>query len=239
MTTRLLLLSSSRVPGDERYLTWAIDHVRDFLGDRVRTAVFVPWAGVTIPLEEYAARTRAAFSEMGCALRSVHESRDPCALVRDAEAVVVGGGNTFQLLHRMQETGVLEAIRERARDGVPYMGWSAGSNLACPTIRTTNDMPVVQPRSFDALGLVPFQINPHYTDYHPPGHRGETRADRLAEFVALNPGVTVVGLREGSVLRREGDQLHLLGTPTDAALFGVPDRSSIATGDVSFLLSAR
>ena len=239
MAFRLLLLSSSRVPGDERYLTWAAALIRDFMGDRVRTVAFVPWAGVTISLDDYTARTRAAFSEMGYALRSVHEGDDPCAVVRDADAVVVGGGNTFQLLRRVQDSGVLETIRERARDGMPYLGWSAGSNLSCPTIRTTNDMPVVQPRSFDALGLVPFQINPHYTDYHPPGHRGETRADRLAEFVALNPGVTVVGLREGSILRREGDQLHLLGTPPDAALFGHPDRTAIAPGDVSFLLRAR
>ena len=234
---RLLLFSSSRVPGDERYLTWAADLVRDFFGREVRTLAFVPFAGVTISFDEYTARTRDAFGEIGYEVRSVHEAGDPRAVVREADAVLVGGGNTFQLLARVYATGLRDVIRERVAAGMPYMGWSAGSNLACPTIRTTNDMPVVQPPAFDALGFVPFQVNPHYTDYHPPGHRGETRADRLAEFVALNPGVPVVGLREGSILRREGDQLQLLGAPPDAALFGLRDRTTIAPGDdLGFLL---
>ena len=233
---RLLLFSSSRVPGDERYLTWATELVRDFFGSGVRTLAFVPFAGVTISEDEYTGRTRDAFTEIGYEVRSVHEAKDPVALVRDADAIVVGGGNTFHLLSRVYATGLRDGIRERVASGTPYMGWSAGSNLACPTIRTTNDMPVVQPPSFEALGFLPFQINPHYTDYHPPGHRGETRADRLAEFVALNPGVPVLGLREGSILRREGERLSLLGAPPDAALFGHATRTSVSPGDVSFLL---
>jgi dipeptidase E len=129
----------------------------------------------------------------------------------NAEAIAVGGGNTFHLLKGMYEADILDAIRDRVRQGMPYMGWSAGSNVACPTIRTTNDMPIVEPPSFNALGLVPFQINPHYTDDHLEGHQGETREERLAEFIRANPGVYVVGLREGSMLRVEGDQLSLLG----------------------------
>ncbi len=115
----------------------------------------------------------------------------------------------------MQETGLVEAIRARVAAGAPYVGWSAGANVAGPSIRTTNDMPVVEPHGFAALGLVPFQINPHYTDAHPPGHRGETRAERLAEFVAANPGVPVVGLPEGTALHVHGAGFELLGA--DAA----------------------
>jgi dipeptidase E len=125
---------------------------------------------------------------------------------------MVGGGNTFHLLRGMYEKGLVEAIRGRVLTGVAsYIGWSAGSNVACPTIRTTNDMPIVEPPTLDALGLVPFQINPHYTDARLEGHRGETRDDRLAEFVHANPGVRVVGLREGTMLRVEGGRVALVG----------------------------
>jgi dipeptidase E len=126
--------------------------------------------------------------------------------------VVVGGGNTFALLKKMQEQGLVDAVRMAVAElGVPYVGWSAGSNVVCPTIRTTNDMPIVEPESFEAAGLVPFQINPHYTDAHPDGHAGETREQRIEEFIAANPGMTVAGLREGCLLRIEGDRRELVG----------------------------
>jgi dipeptidase E len=112
--------------------------------------------------------------------------------------VAVGGGNTFHLLARLYATGLLDAIRERVRSGTPYIGWSAGANVACPTIRTTNDMPIVEPPSFDALGLVPFQINAHFTDAAVPGHGGETRRQRIEEFLLANPGSQVVALPEGT-----------------------------------------
>ena len=237
MPPRLLLFSSSRHPADERYLTWAADLVRDFYGPQVRRIAFVPYAGVTISLDDYAARTREAFAEMGYELHSVHEAANPAAAVRAADGIAVGGGNTFRLLECLYDLGLLHAIGERVRTGMPYLGWSAGSNVACPTIRTTNDMPIVQPPSLDALDLLPFQLNPHYSDFHPPGHRGETRADRLAEFVALNPGVPVLALREGSILRRERDWLQLLGVPDDAVLFGTGPMQTVRRGDdLSFLL---
>jgi len=124
---------------------------------------------------------------------------------------VVGGGNTFRLLEQLERADLLTRIRGRVREGLPYIGWSAGANLACPTICTTNDMPIIEPRSFAALGLVPFQINPHYTNASLPNHGGETRDDRIVEFVALNPKAIVAGLREGSLLRVEGESLALLG----------------------------
>ncbi len=131
--------------------------------------------------------------------------------MRKAEAIVVGGGNTFQLLATLHAKGLVEAIRDRGRAGVPYVGWSAGSNVACPTMKTTNDMPIVEPKSLRATGLVRFQINPHYLDVHPQGHGGETREERILEFIAANPRLFVVGLREGSILRVEDGRISLLG----------------------------
>lgn len=234
---RALLLSSSRVPDREEYLTWAAAEIREFL-DGVRTVAFVPFAGVTISREEYAARTAEAFRAMGLDVVPVLQEPDAAERLRDAEAIVVGGGNTFWLLHLLQRTGALDVIGERVRGGVPFIGWSAGSNIACPTIRTTNDMPIVAPRSLDALGLVPFQVNPHFTDWQQPGHRGETRTDRLNEFIEVNRDVTVVGLREGGILRLDGSSLSLGGLPDDAILFrhGCPPRAVTRGADLSFLL---
>ena len=149
--------------------------------------------------------------ELGVEVRSVHRESNPARAVRAAEAVVVGGGNTFALIRAMQQQGLVQAIRERAFDGMPYIGWSAGSNVACPTICTTNDMPIVEPASFIAAGLVKFQINPHYTDAHPDGHAGETREQRILDYIAANPETYVAGLREGCMLRVEGDRLSLIG----------------------------
>jgi dipeptidase E len=151
-------------------------------------------------------------------VRGVHRAADPAALVGDAEAVAVGGGNTFHLLAHLYRAGLLDAVRARVAAGAPYVGWSAGSVVACPTLRTTNDMPVVEPPSFAALGLVGVQLNAHYTDFHPPGFQGETRAERLAEFDAANPGVPVVGLPEGSWLEARGPALTL-GGPHAAPVF--------------------
>jgi len=140
------------------------------------------------------------------------------ALVGFLAAIVVGGGNTFQLLTMIQEKKLIEPIRDKVLRETPYIGWSAGSNLACPSIRTTNDMPVVQPESFDAFNLVPFQINPHYLDANPEGHAGETREMRIEEFIEVNREMYVVGLREGTMFLIENDNIDLLG-PRDARIF--------------------
>src|SRR5262245_45007501 len=207
---RLLLLSNSTNFG-EPFLRYSIRTIRDFLGSTVSEVLFVPYAGVRISFSEYAARVRERFEEIGIVMTSVHETENPGAAVDRAEAIVVGGGNTFCLLHRLYTQGLVARIRERVLEGVPYVGWSAGSNVACRTIRTTNDMPIVEPPSLNALGLVPFQINPHYTDVTLPNHGGETRQERLTEFLEMNPGVTVVGLQEGTMLRVENDSIELLG----------------------------
>lgn len=214
---RALLLSNSTM-FQEPYLGWPGEYVLDFLGPRPSMLFFVPFAGVRIAHDEYAGRVREAFSGWGYTVISAHEAADPLRAAREADGIVVGGGNTFQLLKLLCDSGLRDLIRDRARAGVPYIGWSAGSNVAGPTIRTTNDMPVVEPPGFEALGLVPFQLNPHYTEAVLPGVNAETRMDRLLEFIELNPGVTVVGLPEGTALRVEGGSLHLLGRG-EATLF--------------------
>jgi dipeptidase E len=207
---RLLLLSSSTIQG-AGYLEYPQSEIKDFLGVTVKRVLFVPYASVIRTFDEYAEAVRAPFAAMGYELDCVHRFPNAAEAVRSAEVIVVGGGNTFHLLRGLYENALIETIRERVLNGMPYIGWSAGSNVACPTIRTTNDMPVVEPPSLNALGLVPFQINPHYTDEHPAGHQGETRAQRIAEFIEANRGVYVVGLREGSMLRVEDSNLSLRG----------------------------
>jgi dipeptidase E len=210
---QLLLLSNSRAP-DARYLYWAQEEIKAFLGDLQGTALFVPFAAVPgsdSAYDAYVQRVRPAFGDLGYSLSSLHQTADPVQAVRTAAAIIIGGGNTFHLLARLYSADLLDAIAERVRAGIPYMGWSAGSVVACPSIATTNDMPIIAPPSLRALGLVEFQINAHYTDAHPPGHQGETRAERIAEFLSLEPTVTVVGLREGSLLRVAGSKVRLVG----------------------------
>lgn len=210
---RLLLLSNSKNFG-QGYLEHAEGHIKDFLGPDIRRVLFVPYAGVRASFDDYSAVVEGRLGLMGYEVDSVHRAVDPKTAVMKAEALAVGGGNTFHLLDGLYRNDLIEAIRARVDGGTPYIGWSAGSNVACPTIKTTNDMPIVEPPSFKALGLVPFQINPHYLDAHPEGHQGETREERILEFIEANPGVHVIGLREGSILRVEGSDIKLLGNKT-------------------------
>ena len=206
---QLLLFSNSRNP-DGVFLGHARGAIQAQLGG-VQRVLFVPFAGVTISLNDYAVLVRQAFSAWGMQVDSLHDDPSPLRAVQSAEAIVVGGGNTFRLLERLQHHQLLGAIRDRVRAGVPYIGWSAGSVLTGPTIGTTNDMPIVAPIGFEALGLVDFQINAHFTNAHPPGFRGETRRERLAEYLVLNPGARVAGLPEGSWLRVAGAEITLDG----------------------------
>lgn len=204
-----MLLSNSR---DEagRFLHHARDEIAAHLGS-VSTVAFVPYAGVTVAWNDYTARVRDALTQFGVTVVSVHETSDARALLQHSDAVVIGGGNTFHLLAHMQRARIDDVVRQRVLSGVPYLGWSAGSVVACPTMQTTNDMPITQPESFAALGLVGFQINAHFTDSHPPGFQGETRRQRLAEYVAANSGVTVLGLPEGTWLQVTGASVVLRG----------------------------
>ena len=233
---RLLLLSNSTNFG-EPFLQYPIKTIQQFLGSAVSEVLFVPYAAVRISFSDYAARVRDRFHEIGIGAISVHEVENPAAALETAGAIVVGGGNTFRLLDRLYKDGSLELIRKRVLEGVPYVGWSAGSNVACPTIKTTNDMPIVEPPSLNALELVPFQINPHYTDATLPNHGGETRAERLAEFLEMNPDMTVIGLQEGSMLKVQGSDIELLGTKTAKVFRRGRDVVECAPGDsLQFLI---
>lgn len=234
---RLLLLSSSRTQGTQP-LEHARDFIREFLGTQVQRVLFVPYAMVIHSHAVLAERVATEFEPLGYGFTSLHTYTDPVAAVEEAEALVVSGGNTFRLLHEVQSRGLLEPIHRRVQDGMPYIGWSAGSNLACPSIRTINDMPIVWPVRPDALGLLPFQINPHYTDILTPGHQGESRDERLQEFMLQNPKLPVLGLREGSALLLQDGKLSLLGSHS-AKLFSAGSSRELPPGEsLQFLMDA-
>lgn len=224
----LLLISNSTNFG-ETYLAWAMTQLEQFfeknrLGENSKV-VFVPFAGVFIggnpypaSYDAYAAKVKKVFHDkLGVDdFVSVHEVEDKIALVKSADCIVVGGGNTFHLVAEMHKYGLMDAIAKCADNGTPYIGWSAGSNVACPTLCTTNDMPIVQPASFNTLNLIPFQINPHYLDPHPEidkmiKHGGETRQDRINEYLAVRQEMKVVGLREATAIWVCGDRYFLKG----------------------------
>lgn len=206
----LLLLSNAR-GNHGGWLDHAEPLIRECFGAARRRILFLPFAAVTIGFDAYAAMARKRFAAMGYALTGAHRTT-PDAIAK-FDAVVVGGGNTFNLLAEARARGWLAPLRARVRSGLPYVGWSAGANFACPTIRTTNDMPVVDPRGFGALDLVPFQINPHYTGRTLRGHGGESRDVRIEEFLRVNPAVAVLGIREGSLVRVAGERATLLLGP--------------------------
>ncbi|HEX5602633.1 MAG TPA: dipeptidase PepE [Pyrinomonadaceae bacterium] len=213
-TRRLLLISNSTLHGSG-YLDHAESEIRSFLGDAKRV-LFVPYA--LFDRDKYAANARQRFQKMGYELTSVHTAANPVAAIDETDAVFIGGGNTFRLLKALYEFDLIDAIRKRVSNGMPYIGSSAGSNVAAPTIKTTNDMPIMQPPSFNALGLVSFQINPHYLDPDPNSkHMGETREERIVQFLEEND-TPVVGLREGAMLRIENGETILRGS-TGARIF--------------------
>lgn len=232
---KLLLISNSTNAG-EAYLQYPIGQISSFL-EGVKEIAFVPYAAVTFSYAEYEAKVQARFDEIGIKVRSVHRAKDPRKMIREAEAICVGGGNTFALTKKMQEQGLIQAIRSKIAKGTPYVGWSAGSNVTCPTICTTNDMPIVQPESFKAIGAVKFQINPHYLDANPEGHAGETREQRILEYIKANPRRWVVGLREGCMLKLEDGKMELIGSrPMRIFKYGVKTFEVNAGDDLSFLL---
>jgi len=234
---KLLLISNSTNPGEE-YLGWPRKDINNFLeGTGVKRVLFIPYAGVSFTYDAYEIKVKAVFKLLGYDLYSIHHEADPVLAVAEAEAIAVGGGNTFHLVHELWRTGVMQAIRGRVLAGVPYMGWSAGSNVACPSLRTTNDMPIIQPASFDCMGIIPFQINPHYLDAHPESHGGETREQRIEEFLAINPDLYVVGLRESTSLIYENGHLMLVGRhPMRIFRQGMAPREVEPGTDVNFLM---
>lgn len=215
MNTKRVLLISNSTLHESGYLDHAEAEIRSFLGG-LKRVLFVPYA--LYDRDAYASTARERFQRMGYDLASIHAAPDPQQAVHDSDAVFIGGGNTFRLLKCLYDFDVLKTIQLRVAAGMPYVGSSAGSNVAGPTIKTTNDMPIMQPPSFAALGLVSFQINPHYLDPDPNStHMGETREVRILQFLEEND-TTVAGLREGAMVRVENDTTILKGS-TGARIF--------------------
>ena len=233
---RLLLLSNSAREG-MGYLEHARQPLANFLCGRVERLLFIPYAGVRRSFDEYLAVVSPMFTSLGIAVDSIHQHADPVAAVNAAQAVMIGGGNTWKLRRTLHDQGLLPAIAARVRAGTPYLGWSAGSNMACPTIMTTNDMPIIDPCGFSALDLVPFQINPHYLHGNPPGFKGETREERIIEFLALNPARTVAGLREGAGFLVEDGRIELVGDADCRVFRHAQEPLELSPGDdCAFLL---
>lgn len=207
MKKKLLLISNSIAYG-QGYLDHVANEIVDFLKG-IKTIKFVPYA--LKDRDAYANTVHKRFKKMGIDLESIHKAKNPQKAISEASAIFIGGGNTFRLLNELYRTKIIGIIRDKVEQGMPYIGASAGANVTCPTIKTTNDMPIIQPSTFKALSLIPFQINPHYIDPDPNSkHMGETREQRIKEFHEEND-IPVVGLREGAWLRIEKEKIFLKG----------------------------
>jgi dipeptidase E len=215
--TELLLISNSTLHGSG-YLDHCAGEITSFLRER-KNIVFIPYARPNgISHEAYTKIARERYKKMGFSLKGIHEYTSPNHAVDDADAFFTGGGNTFVLLTMLYKTGAFSLVQQAVKNGIPYIGTSAGSNIACKSIQTTNDMPIMYPPTFDAFGFVSFNINPHYLDPDPTStHMGETRETRINEFLIHNT-LSVVGLREGAMLHISNEKIILKGT-TGARVF--------------------
>ena len=234
----LLAFSSSRA-GKTGFLETAIPIIENFLSRKQINIAFISFASVDNDYEDYTSKVREALQHLPYVITAVTpENARP--IIEKTDVIMVGGGNTFKLLHDIYELKLLDIIRDKVNSGAAYIGWSAGSNILGPTIGTTNDMPVIEPKSFNALGLFPFQINPHYMNQKPEGFNGETRDQRIEEFLKLNTGISVIGLPEGTALQLKANKLQFFGN-ISAVLFNRENNSlsrrEISGGsDLSYLL---
>lgn len=238
MKRNLLLISNSTNAG-EKYLDWCKDLIKDFCNESgVKNVLFIPYAGVSMGYDNYETKVKAVFETLGLNLYSIHKQADAKKAVQEAECIAVGGGNTFHLVYELYRNGIMELISQRAKGGIAYMGWSAGSNVAGMSLKTTNDMPIIEPESFDCMKLVPFQINPHYTDFFDPKHGGETRDDRLNEFTKVNPDMWVAAIREATALRLKEGKLSLIGRNNKMKVFHGSDepKEYDLNADINFLM---
>ena len=235
----ILAFSSSR-SGNSGFLETAIPFIASVLGRRQTNIAFIPFASVDNDYEEYTSKVREAMRNLPYSITAV-TPKNAKSVIETTDVIMVGGGNTFKLLHDIYELKLLDIIRDKVNNGAAYIGWSAGSNILSPTIGTTNDMPVIQPKSFNALGLFPFQINPHYINQKPEGFNGETRDQRLMEFLKINPGISIIGLSEGSGLKLKNNNLQFFGKLPPTLFEQQEDKSFsrneiAANSDLSYLL---
>lgn len=209
MINQRLLLISNSISFNQGYLNHCASEIVNFLEDK-KTILFIPYA--LFDRDKYVSVARQRFQKMGIELNSIHEISNPDSAIEKAESLFIGGGNTFRLLNELYKNNIIDAIKKKVKNGMPYIGTSAGSNIACPSIKTTNDMPIVEPPSFVALNLIPFQINPHYVDFDSSvKHKIETREQRIKEYHEEND-LPVVGLREGSWLKIENQHISVKGS---------------------------
>jgi dipeptidase E len=226
---KLLLLSNSSNKG-ETYMEWCKNTISDFVVGHQENIIFISYAAASFPLQEYSSKVNEALHDVNIKVTGIEEFANPKEAVANASAIFVGGGNTFQLIKLLQDNDLLGIIKEKVKAGTPYVGWSAGSNIAGPTICTTNDMPIVQPNSFDALNLISFQINPHYTEETLPNHGGETRKQRLNEYLYVNRESKVVCLPEATYLNVIGNILYYFGVESGKTL-SLTEEKTLNPGD--------
>jgi len=206
----ILLASTSTLFGG-KYLDYIKNEISELFQDTTQV-IFIPYARPGgISYDEYTSKARGIFEKIGKELVGIHTFKDPVKGLQEAQGLFTGGGNTFVLVDTLYRLKMMEVLRQRILEGLPYLGSSAGSNICGISMNTTNDMPIVYPPSFKTLGVVPFNINPHYLDPDVNSkHMGETRETRIKEFHSQST-VPVVGLREGSWIRVKGNQNILMG----------------------------
>ncbi len=209
-----LIIASTSTVHNSDYLEYILDEL-NLLYKEVNTILFIPYARPSgISYEEYTSKAKIAFSKINKNVIGIHEFENPIEAIKKAEGIFVGGGNTFVLVNTLYENNIIDVLKKSINSGTPYLGTSAGSNICGVNMKTTNDMPIIYPPSFETLGLIPFNINPHYLDPDPTSaHMGETRETRIKEFHKFN-NIPVIGLREGSWIRVINNTLQLKGKLT-------------------------
>ena len=204
-----LLISASSYQ-DTGYLRHCKNWVKDFLGESGKEEIlFIPYAGVRRSNDEYEHKVIDRLKNKN--IKSIHHYEDKISAIKNASSIAVGGGNTFMLLYTLYKLNLIEPIKEAVANGTKYFGWSAGANIAGKTMMTTNDMPIIMPKSFDSLNIFPYQINPHFISGKLAGHNGESREERLEEFLIANPKETIYALPEGTALLIKGNEAEVIG----------------------------
>lgn len=240
LSKRILALSSSKV-GNSSYLESAVPIIKSFLGSKATNIAFIPFASVDNNFEEYTCKVREALKSLTYNIETVF-CENAKSIIDKNDVIMVGGGNTFKLLHDIYQLNLLDTIRDKVNNGTPYIGWSAGSNIISQTIGTTNDMPIIKPKFFSALNLIHFQINPHYINQKLEGFNGETRDERLEEFIKINPGIPIVCLPEGTALKMENNVLKYIGKESGILFYFKKDKEHFSrkvirhNSDLSYLL---